>query len=61
MTLEAAISIIDRAFAMMAIPMMFAAVLLASRVKQATDDYFDRLAVVDGPQRPDKNQISGTG
>lgn len=40
---------------------MFAAIVLASRVKEAADDYFDRLAVVDGPQRPDKNHTSGTG
>ncbi len=60
-TLEAAISIIDGAFAMMAIPTMFAAIVLAPRVKAAATDYFDRLAVVDNPVQPDENRPSGTG
>ena len=43
-TLEAAIGFIDGAFAMMAIPTMFAAIALAPKVKLAADDYFSRLA-----------------
>lgn len=45
---RAAISIIDGAFAMMAIPTMFSAVLLAPRVKAAADVYF---AALDSPPR----------
>jgi len=42
-SLTAAISIIDGAFAMMAIPTMFSAVMLAPRVKAAADVYFSAL------------------
>jgi AGCS family alanine or glycine:cation symporter len=39
-SLKAAISIIDGAFAMMAIPTMFSALMLAPRVKTAANGYF---------------------
>ena len=39
-TLEAAISIIDGAYALMAIPTMVSAILLAPRVKEAAGEYF---------------------
>jgi alanine or glycine:cation symporter, AGCS family len=42
-TLEAAISIIDGAYALMAIPTMVSALLLASRVKEAAGVYFAKL------------------
>jgi len=42
-SLNAAISIIDGAFAMMAIPTMFSALVLAPKVKAAADDYFQSL------------------
>ncbi len=42
-SLNAAISIIDGAFAMMAIPTMFSALLLAPKVKAAADAYFASL------------------
>jgi AGCS family alanine or glycine:cation symporter len=42
-SLKAAIGIIDGAYAMMAIPTMTSALLLAPRVKAAADDYFSRL------------------
>jgi AGCS family alanine or glycine:cation symporter len=42
-TLQAAISIIDGAYALMAIPTMVSALLLAPRVKAAATDYFRRL------------------
>ncbi|MEZ5560334.1 MAG: alanine/glycine:cation symporter family protein [Pseudomonadales bacterium] len=42
-TVEAAISIIDGAFALMAIPTMVSALLLAPRVKAAAARYFDTL------------------
>jgi len=42
-SLKAAIGIIDGAYAMMAIPTMTSALLLAPRVKAAADDYFRRL------------------
>lgn len=60
-TLEAAISIIDGAFAMMAIPTMFAAIVLAPRVREAANDYFDRLGNIDEPAQPDEKRPSGTG
>jgi len=47
-SLTAAISIIDGAFAMMAIPTMFSAIMLAPRVKAAADVYF---ASLDRPPR----------
>lgn len=47
-SLKAAISIIDGAFAMMAIPTMFSALLLAPRVKAAAKVYF---AALDSPPR----------
>lgn len=47
-SLNAAISIIDGAFAMMAIPTMLSAVMLAPRVKAAADVYFAKL---DNPPR----------
>ena len=42
-SLKAAIGIIDGAYAMMAIPTMTSALLLAPKVKAAADDYFRRL------------------
>jgi AGCS family alanine or glycine:cation symporter len=42
-TVDAAISIIDGAFALMAIPTMVSALLLAPKVKAAALDYFERL------------------
>lgn len=42
-SLNAAISIIDGAYAMMAIPTMVSALLLAPKVKAAATDYFSRL------------------
>ncbi|MGD8831037.1 MAG: alanine/glycine:cation symporter family protein [Pseudomonadales bacterium] len=47
-SLRAAISIIDGAFAMMAIPTMFSALVLAPRVKAAARAYF---AAIDNPPR----------
>ncbi|MEM8766239.1 MAG: alanine/glycine:cation symporter family protein [Pseudomonadota bacterium] len=46
-SLNAAISIIDGAFAMMAIPTMFSALLLAPKVKAAADVYFASLRAGD--------------
>ena len=46
-SLNAAISIIDGAFAMMAIPTMFSALLLAPKVKAAADEYFAGLRTKD--------------
>lgn len=43
-SLNAAISIIDGAYAMMAIPTMVSALLLAPKVRAAATDYFSRLA-----------------
>ena len=43
-SLSAAISIIDGAFAMMAIPTMFSALMLAPRVRAAAQTYFGRLS-----------------
>ena len=43
-SLKAAISIIDGAYAMMAIPTMVSALLLAPKVRAAAADYFSRLA-----------------
>ncbi|MYF49310.1 MAG: alanine:cation symporter family protein, partial [Gammaproteobacteria bacterium] len=42
-TPQAAISIIDGAFAMMAIPTMVSALILAPKVKAAAQDYFATL------------------
>jgi AGCS family alanine or glycine:cation symporter len=42
-TLQTAISIIDGAFAMMAIPTMLSALLLAPKVRRAATDYFAKL------------------
>ena len=42
-TLQTAISIIDGAFAMMAIPTMLSALLLAPKVRHAATDYFAKL------------------
>ncbi len=42
-SLETAISLIDIAFALMAIPTMISSILLASKVKAAAEDYFSRL------------------
>jgi AGCS family alanine or glycine:cation symporter len=42
-SLNAAISIIDGAYAMMAIPTMTSALLLAPKVKAAAEDYFNRI------------------
>lgn len=42
-TMQAAIGIVDGAFAIMAIPTMVSALWLAPRVKAAATDYFDRL------------------
>ena len=42
-TLEAAISLIDGAFALMAIPTMLSALILAPKVKSAASVYFARL------------------
>jgi len=42
-TLEAAVSIIDGAYALMAIPTMVSALLLAPRVKEAASRYFASL------------------
>jgi AGCS family alanine or glycine:cation symporter len=50
-SLNAAISIIDGAFAMMAIPTMFSALILAPRVKAAASVYFAGLAAASTPPR----------
>ena len=42
-SLNAAISIIDGAFAMMAVPTMFSALMLAPKVKAAANVYFATL------------------
>ena len=47
-SLKAAISIIDGAYAMMAIPTMTSALLLAPKVKAAASDYFRRLDAAEG-------------
>ena len=48
-SLNAAISIIDGAYAMMAIPTMTSALLLAPKVKAAANDYFRRLDAAGDP------------
>lgn len=48
-SLNAAISIIDGAYAMMAIPTMVSALLLAPKVKAASQDYFSRLKASRAP------------
>ena len=42
-TLDEIVNIIDGAYALMAIPTMVSALLLAPKVKAAADDYFARL------------------
>ena len=53
-SLKAAISIIDGAYAMMAIPTMVSALLLAPKVKAAAADYFQR---IDSARSPEKTPL----